>query len=62
MPFASNVDEPRDSHTKLKKLDRKRQISYYLYVEYTKNYTNELIYETESKGKGERREKLGICD
>ena len=62
MPFASNVDEPRDYHIELKKLDRKRQIPYYLYVEYTKNYTNELIYETESKGKGGRREKLGICD
>ena len=36
MPFESNVDEPRDCHTKLNKLDRKRQTSYYLYVEYTK--------------------------
>ena len=36
MPFESNVDEPRHCHTKLKKLDQKRQTSYYLYVEYTK--------------------------
>ena len=36
----------RDYHTKWGKSDRQRQI-YHLYVEY-KNYTNELIYKTET--------------
>ena len=37
----------RDFHTKWGKSDRERQISYHFYVE-SKNYTNKLIYKTET--------------
>ena len=47
--ICSNMDGPRDDHSKWSKLDRRRQISYdiaYLW-NLKKNDTDELIYETE---------------
>ena len=44
----SNMDEPRDDHTKWSKSDRERQISCDItYMWNLKNYTNELVYKTE---------------
>ena len=43
----SNMDEPRDDHTKWSKSDRVRQIPYITCMWSHKNYTNELIYKTE---------------
>ena len=46
--ICSNMDEPRDYHTKWSKPDRERQISYIItYMWNLKNDTNELIYKTE---------------
>ena len=45
--ICSNLDEPRDYHTKWRKSDRERQISYHLCVESLKNDTNKFIYKTE---------------
>ena len=43
----SNIDEPRDYHTKWSKI-RQRQISYYITYEWNLKYgTNELSYKTE---------------
>ena len=45
----SNVDGPRDYHTKWSKANKERQISYDItYVWNLKYDTNELIYKTES--------------
>ena len=47
--ICSNMDGPRDYHTKWSKSDRERQISYNItYVWNLNNDTNELIYETET--------------
>ena len=48
--ICSNMDEPRDDHTKWSKSDKERQVSYditYLW-NLKKNDTNELIYKTET--------------
>ena len=44
----SNMDKPRDYHTKWSKSDRKWQISYITYMWNLKIDTNELIYKTET--------------
>ena len=47
--ICSNIDEPRDYHTKWSNSDRERQISYdTTYICTLKNDTNELIYKTET--------------
>ena len=47
--ICSNMDGPRDYHTKWSKSDKGRKISYHLHVESNfKNDTNELIYKTET--------------
>ena len=43
----SNMDGPRDYHTKWSKSDRERQICY-TYMWNRKNSINELIYQTET--------------
>ena len=49
--ICSNMDGPRDNHTKWSKSDRERQIPYdmaYMWnLKTKKNDTNEIIYETE---------------
>ena len=46
--ICSNMDGPRDYHTKWSKPDRERQISYDItYMGSLKNDTNELIYKIE---------------
>ena len=47
--ICSNMDGPRNDHTKWSKPDRKRQIAHDVASMQTlwKKYTNELIYETE---------------
>ena len=49
--FCSNMDRPRDYHTKWSKPDRERQMSYdiaYMWnLKKKKNDTNKLIYKTE---------------
>ena len=45
----SNMDGPRDYHTKWSKSERERQIPHYITYVWNLNYdTNELIYETEA--------------
>ena len=45
--ICSNVDEPKDYHTKWSKWDRETQVSYHItYVECKKYDINELIYKT----------------
>ena len=44
--ICSNVDAPRDYHTK--RSQRKTSIIYHLYVESNKNDSKELIYKTET--------------
>ena len=46
--ICSNVDGPRDYHTKWSKSDRERQIYDITYMWNLKNSTNELIYKTET--------------
>ena len=47
--ISSNMDGPRDYHTKWSKSDRERQIWHHSYVvSNLKNDTNELIYKTET--------------
>ena len=48
--LCSNLDGPRNYHTKCSKSDRERQITWYhLYAESKKKKdTNELIYKTET--------------
>ena len=72
----SNMDGPRDYHTKWSKPDRERQISYDItYMWNLKYETNELIYETKidshrkkkikltvTKGEKRVRNKLGVWD
>ena len=45
----SNIDGPRDDHTKWSKLDKDKYhlIPYSLHVESKRNDTNEFIYKTE---------------
>ena len=49
--ICSNMEGPRDYHTKWSKPERERQIPhttwYHLYIESKKTDTNELIYKTE---------------
>ena len=45
--ICSNMDEPRDYHTKWGKSERERQILYIIYMSNLKNDTNELIYKIE---------------
>ena len=46
--ICNNMDEPRHYHTKLSKLDRERQISYWYHLSMgSKSDTNELIYKIE---------------
>ena len=47
--LCSNMDEPRDYHTKWSKLDRKRQIYDIPNIWNLKSRTNELMYRTEIK-------------
>ena len=50
--ICSNMDGPRDDHTKSSKSDRERQIPHDTTDMWTLNYdTNELIYETETDSK-----------
>ena len=45
--IGSNIDGPRNDHTKCRKSDRERQILYDInYMWNLKNCTNELIYKT----------------
>ena len=44
--ICSNMDGPRDYHTKSSKSDRERQVSYITYMWNLKYDTNELIYKT----------------
>ena len=45
----SNMDATRDDHTKWSKSNREDKISYdIIYMWDLKNYTNELIYKTET--------------
>ena len=44
----SNMDGPRDYHTKWNKSDRERQILYVTYMWNVKNDTSELLYKTEA--------------
>ena len=73
--MCSNIDGPRDYHTKWNKSDGERQISYAITYMWNLKYdTNELIYETEThrhrkqiygyqRGKGGGgRDKLGGWD
>ena len=53
MPFCSNMDGPRDHHTRLNKSDKDRL--YHLHAESKKIATNELIYKTETH-------RLGLTD
>ena len=47
--ICSNMDGPRDYHTKWSKPDRERQIPYDITYKWTLKYhTNELIYKTET--------------
>ena len=47
--FYSNMDGPRDYHTKRSKSDRERQIPYDMTYMWNLTYdTNELIYKTDS--------------
>ena len=46
--ICSNMDGPRDYHTKESQSDRERQIWYHSYVKSKKNDTEELIYKTET--------------
>ena len=47
--ICSNMDGPRDCHTKRSKSERERQIPYDTTYMWTLKYdTNELIYETET--------------
>ena len=49
MPFCSNMDRTRVSHTKWSKSERKRQIPYGItYIWNAKYDTNEPIYKTET--------------
>ena len=50
--ICSNMDGPRDYHTKWSKSDEERQISYditHMWNLILKNDTNELIYKTETE-------------
>jgi len=49
MPFYSNMDGPRDSHTEWSKSDTERQMSYAIAYIWNpkKNGINKLIYKTE---------------
>ena len=48
--ICSNVDEPRDYHTKQSKSERQRQMPYDITYTWNLKYDpNELIYETETK-------------
>ena len=48
--ICSNMDGPRDCHTKWSKSDREREMSYDIHYEgnLKKNDTSELIYKTET--------------
>ena len=47
--MCSNMDRPRDYHTKWSKSDRERQIPYDITYMWNLKYdTNELMYETET--------------
>ena len=51
----SNMDGPRDYHTKQSKSERERQIPYDItYIQNLKYDTNELIYETETDSQTQR--------
>ena len=73
--ICSNMDRPRDYHTKWSKSHRERQMSYDItYMWILKNDTNELIYKTETvsqtsktnlwlpKWKCGGKDKLWVCD
>ena len=46
--ICSNMDGPRDYHTKWSKSDRQRQILYVTYMWNLKNDTNESMYKIET--------------
>ena len=53
--ICSNMDKPRDYHTKWSKSDRERQISYEITYMWNLKYdTNELIHETETDSQIQR--------
>ena len=54
--ICSNVNGPRDSHTKWSKSDRERQILYDITYMWNLKYdTNELIYKTETDSQTENK-------
>ena len=54
--ICSNVDGPRDYHTKWRKSDRERQIPYDITYKWNlKNSTNELIYKTKTDSQTENK-------
>ena len=71
--ICSNMDGPRDYHTKWSKSDRERQLYDIIYMWSLKKYIHQLIYKTETyrprketygyqRGKGRGRGKLGVQD
>ena len=53
--ICSNMDRPRDDHTKWRKPDRERQIPYNMaYMWNQKTDTNELVYKIETDSKTEK--------
>ena len=52
--ICSNMDRPRDHHTKRSMSERERQIPYITYMWNLKYDTNELIYETETDSQVQR--------
>ena len=58
--IGSNIDGPRDYHTKWSKSVRERQIPYYItYIWNLKYDTNELIYKTETESHRHREQTCG---
>ena len=53
--ICSNMDGPREYHTKWSKSDRERQIYDIIYMWNLKNNTNELIYKTETDSQTENK-------
>ena len=65
--ICSNIDGPRDNHTKWSKSDREGQIYIITYMWNLKKNTNELIYKVETNiknkfmaSKGSGGDKLGV--
>ena len=57
--ICSNVDGPRDYHTKWSKSGRERQIYDLIYMCNLKNSTNKLIYKTEKQSHRHKKQTYG---